>query len=338
MSATRPSATDMSTALAARVDSVVPTLLPNARRAGNYWTVGSVAGEPGKSLYVLRSGPRAGWWQDSATGEHGDLLDLAGAVNGTDLRGACDWARDFMGLAAGDHDHGQRHGGVHHQVADQHQLDEDGHRRIALALGIWKSAKPATDTLVQVYLQARGITIPIPPTIRYAPSLRHGPTALDLPAMVCAVQSPDRRIKGVHRTFLTMDGTRKAQVSAPKMMLGCCAGGAVWLGPAGPKIAIAEGIETALSVQQATGLTTWAGLSTSGIRALALPAQVRGVVLCPDGDDAGEQAAQVAARRFVAEGRAVRIARPPTGLDFNDLLNRPENVVSFPCQTEAAHG
>ena len=95
---------------------------------------------------------------------------------------------------------------------------------------------------------------------------------------------------------------------------------AVRLGPAGPKVAVAEGIETALSVQQAAGLTTWAALSTSGIRSLVLPPQVREVVLCPDADDAGERAAQAAAERFTAEGRAVSIAKPPAGQDFNDRL------------------
>ena len=316
-----PPASELSATLAARVDSVVPTLLPNAKRAGNYWAVGSTAGEAGKSLYVLRSGPRAGWWEDTATGEHGDLLDLAGAVNGTDLRGSCDWARSFLGLGDGVHDHVHHHGGVHRQLDVQHQPNEDDQRRIAHARDIWAAAKPAADTLVETYLRARGITITIPASIRYAPALKHGPTGLLLPAMVAAVQSPDRQITGIHRTFLTQDGTRKAQVSAPKMMLGCCARGAVRLGPAGPKIAIAEGIETALSVQQATGLTTWAALSTSGIRALVLPAQVREVVLCPDADEPGEQAAQAAAERFAGEGRAVSIAGPPDGRgDFNDVL------------------
>ena len=74
------------------------------------------------------------------------------------------------------------------------------------------------------------------------------------------------------------------------------------------------------------------------MRSIILPPQVREVVLCPDGDDAGEGAAQAAARRFVAEGHKVRIARPPAGMDFNDLLIRPENVVSFPSQAETAHG
>ena len=80
MSDTYPPASELSALLAGYVDGVVPLLLSKAKQAGNYWHIGSVAGEPGKSLYILRSGPRAGKWEDTATGERGDLLDLAGAV------------------------------------------------------------------------------------------------------------------------------------------------------------------------------------------------------------------------------------------------------------------
>jgi putative DNA primase/helicase len=40
-----------------------------------------------------------------------------------------------------------------------------------------------------------------------------------------------------------------------------------------------------------------------------------------DGDAPGEAAAQDCARCWKREGRRVRIARPPQGMDFNDLLN-----------------
>jgi putative DNA primase/helicase len=61
-------------------------------------------------------------------------------------------------------------------------------------------------------------------------------------------------------------------------------------------------------------------LSTSGLRTLDLPDKVRDVIVLADGDDPGEAAAQVCARRWKREGRRVRIARPPQGMDFNNLL------------------
>jgi len=39
-----------------------------------------------------------------------------------------------------------------------------------------------------------------------------------------------------------------------------------------------------------------------------------------DGDKPGEVAARAAALRWKGEGRRVRIARPPQGMDFNDML------------------
>jgi DNA primase len=44
------------------------------------------------------------------------------------------------------------------------------------------------------------------------------------------------------------------------------------------------------------------------------------VILLADGDEAGEAAARDAGMRWMREGRRVRIARPPWGMDFNDML------------------
>jgi hypothetical protein len=86
---------------------------------------------------------------------------------------------------------------------------------------------------------------------------------------------------------------------------------------------IGEGIETCLSAMQATGYPAWAALSTSGLHSLNLPRGVRDVIVLADGDEPGEAAARDCALRWKREGRRVRIARPPAGMDFNDLLSRP---------------
>ncbi len=124
----------------------------------------------------------------------------------------------------------------------------------------------------------------------------------------------------VHRTFIARDGSDKAPVDPQKMMLGPCRGGVVRLGIPGDVLMIGEGIETCLAVMQATGKPVWAALSTSGLRALDLPGDVRNVIVLADGDDPGEVAARDAALRWKGEGRRVRIAPAPHGFDFNDLL------------------
>src|SRR5262249_11943684 len=115
-------------------------------------------------------------------------------------------------------------------------------------------------------------------------------------------------------------GLGKAPVDPQKMMLGPCRGGVVRLAQIGPVLMVGEGIETSLSAMVATGYPSWAALSTSGMRSLNLPNCVREVIVLADGDKAGEAAAQVCAIRWRCEGRSVRIARPPQGMDFNDVL------------------
>jgi putative DNA primase/helicase len=103
-------------------------------------------------------------------------------------------------------------------------------------------------------------------------------------------------------------------------MLGPCRGGAVRLGESTETLMVGEGVETCLSAMQATGIPAWAALSASGLVNLCLPLAVRDVIILADGDDAGERSALKAAFKWKQEGRGVRIARPPQGMDFNDML------------------
>jgi hypothetical protein len=205
-----------------------------------------------------------------------------------------------------------------------HRLEDDvrrwSKRRRELAHRIWKSALPPHGTLVEVYLRSRGLILGLTPTLRFHPSLKH-PSGRFWPAMVASVTSgEDGELLGIHRTFLARDGVGKAQVEPTKMMLGPCRDGVVRLAEPGKVLMIGEGVETCLAAMQATGNAAWAALSSSGLRTLHLPDTLRDLIILADGDDAGETAAAVAATRWMSEGRRVRIARPPRGMDFNDLL------------------
>jgi hypothetical protein len=130
----------------------------------------------------------------------------------------------------------------------------------------------------------------------------------------------------IHRTYLTPDGSGKADVPKPRMMLGSVAGGAVRLGAVGEHgvVGLGEGIETCLSVMQVCPeLPVWAALSSGNMEQVVLPPEVTRVVIIADhdGEGVGLEAAERAAARFHAEGRRVWIAHPPdAGDDFNDLL------------------
>jgi putative DNA primase/helicase len=211
-----------------------------------------------------------------------------------------------------------RHSAAHTATTSQPNCDDA--KRSAAALAIWQSAMPAQETLVTTYLASRGLHLPAPPTLRFHAKLRH-PSGGVWPGMVALVtHGSDNAPLAIHRTFLARDGDGKAPVDPQKMMLGPCRGGAVQLGTPNGVLMVGEGIETCLAAMRATGNAAWAALSTSGLRALDLPDALRDVVILADGDAPGEAAAYDCARRWKREGRRVRIARPPQGMDFNDLL------------------
>ncbi len=287
----------------------------------------SIDGEVGQSLGVRLSGPKAGLWKDFATGGCGDPLDLIQAVRNTNKAGAIQWTKEWLGIT-GDLSAVRTHapGNRRRESGD---TEVDDLRRIAYAGDLWCQVKSAAGTAVETYLRGRAITLTIPPTIKYLSMAKHTPTGLNLPVMLAAVQGPNRKITGVHRTYLTIDGSGKAPVSKPKMMFGKVAGGAVRLARHGPELAIGEGIESCLSYLQATGTPTWAALSATNIPVVGIPSDVETVVLLADGDQAGEDAVKKVARKLSRQGRRVRIVRPPIGQDFNDVL-----MTSAPRSTE----
>jgi putative DNA primase/helicase len=218
---------------------------------------------------------------------------------------------------------GRRHGRLTRRQlssAAKEELDRDDAKRIQAALRIWGATVPPNGTLAETYLHSRCIVMPIPATLRFHAGIKH-PRGEFWPAMVALVTlGSDDTPLAIHRTFLACDGGSKAPVDPQKMMLGPCRGGAVRLGVPGDVLMVGEGIETCLAAMQATGNPAWAALSTSGLRALDLPEAVRDVIVLADGDNPGETAARNCALRWKCEGPRVRIARPPQGMDFNDLL------------------
>jgi hypothetical protein len=215
-----------------------------------------------------------------------------------------------------------RRGGelIHLQPSLKDERDGGDARRTVAALRVWRATVPADGSLVETYLNSRGIVIPVPITVRFHTGIKH-PRGQHWPALVALVtRGSDDAPVAVHRTFLARDGAGKAPVEPSKMMLGPCRGGAVRLAMPGDVLMVGEGIETCLAAMQATGHAAWAALSTSGLRALDLPADMRNVIVLADGDEPGEAAACDRAWRWKREGRRVRIARPPQGMDFNDML------------------
>ncbi len=210
--------------------------------------------------------------------------------------------------------------GTAKQQHDTKAKEASDRQRTEMALRIWAETQPTAGSLVETYLRSRSINIPSPPSLRFHPALKHASGGL-WPAMVALVtRGMGGEPAGIHRTFLCPDGRGKAPVQPDKMMLGPCRGGVVRLGPATNPLMVGEGIETCLAAMQEASLPAWAALSASGLRSLDLPSEIQEVIVLADGDGAGESAARTAALWWRREGRLVRIARPPAGMDCNDML------------------
>jgi hypothetical protein len=200
-------------------------------------------------------------------------------------------------------------------------------KRAQQAQRVWMRAQPIAGTVAEGYLRGRGITCPLPDTLRFDPQCWHA-TAKTFPALVALVEGGAGF--AVHRTYLRCDGSGKADVTPSKAMLGAVQRGAVRLSNGPQTLAVAEGIETALSLS--SGLlrvpaTVWAALSTSGIRGLHLPDKPGRLTIAPDGDTAGREAANTLAIRAHALGWQVSLLPAPDGRDWNDILNMKGEAV-----------
>jgi hypothetical protein len=211
--------------------------------------------------------------------------------------------------------------------------------KVAKALDAWRRSVSATGTLIEGYLQGRGIISPPPPSIRFLPRQRNWSDGKPYPAMISLVQRvPNDDERGLqtgavlidaaaHFTFLQGGGegpVRKAATDASKLTLGQLRHGGVWLTPVNEineQLAVAEGIETALSVQQITNLPTVAALSAAGMRSLRWLPRVRRLWIAADNDEVGRGAAEVLLARALRAGLQAHIKLPARGMnDFNDLL------------------
>jgi hypothetical protein len=209
--------------------------------------------------------------------------------------------------------------------------------KIARALKLWGKAASAAGTPVESYLRGRSITVAVPAAIRSLPRQRNWNDGRDYAAMIALVErlpedgeGPAGVLipSGVHVTFLERSGAatsfKKAATDSNKLSLGQLRHGGVWLTPIEQicgDLAVAEGIETALSVMQITGLPTVATLSAAGMHTFLWPPQIRRLWIAADNDEAGMRAAKALLARALCAGIRADIKIPRGGHnDFNELI------------------
>lgn len=209
---------------------------------------------------------------------------------------------------------------------------DDTPRRANRASETWEQAHPITSgDPVHRYLAGRGIVLKFwPEDLRTHPNMDYWEINNNgkpirtgtLPAMIAVVRSPTGKPVALHRTYLTMEG-QKAPVKSPKkiMKVHDLTGSAIRLfSPRDGFLAVAEGIEDALSAWILWKIPCWAAIGTSGMKSFTPPGEVKEVLVLSDNDEPGKKAALELDFRLKETKKAVRVMTPSGQKDINQLL------------------
>lgn len=347
--------------LNARAHELCRQLLPNGRRAGHEYFVGGVDGAPGDSMAINLGNRAGVWmdFATGEGGDAIDLI--AAVQFRGDNRQAIAWARSWLGLDGLDPNRLKitRQAVSAKAKKDETALTdaERSERAARLYRGAkaWNGPNGILGTPAEAYLAGRSIALRalprLPGALAYSEKVWNPERRDQMPAMLAAVVRRNA-VVAVHRTYLAVapDGSaRKAAVVNPKLSLGPVLGGVIPLArgasslrwhdlwdaelaldwpacDADRSVTLCEGIEDGLSLAMADpARRVCACVSLANMASVDLPPACKDVVIAADNDRPGSKAATAGLPRVVrtlqAQGRTVRIARPPAGRkDFNDWL------------------
>jgi hypothetical protein len=207
---------------------------------------------------------------------------------------------------------------------------DDSREERERAFTIWREAGPSHNTLVQLYLNNRGIhDIPGPHVLRFHPHCPFGP-GVRIPCMVALFTSIDNNEPAaIHRTPIAGDGKK-----AGKPLALAPTGGAVIRLDRDEDVHeglhLGEGIETTLAGRQRYDFRpAWAAGSAGGIASFPLLSGVEALTLLVDRDPpnergqpgSGPRAATECWNRWIAAGREVRaFTSSELGCDIADII------------------
>ena len=191
-------------------------------------------------------------------------------------------------------------------------LEQAAERMTASARRLWGDARAIAGTPAERYLPLRGLGTDSP-ELRFHVRAPCDPWPLTYcrPALIAAVRDATGLV-AVHRSFLDPARDRLAAIEGARRALGALGRGAVRSGGTAPRIGLAEGIETALSVTALFGLPCWATLGTERFRLVELPPEVVEVVLFLDNDHGGRRAEALACEALAGRVAGVRYPRQAT--------------------------
>lgn len=197
--------------------------------------------------------------------------------------------------------------------------EDHARQQRAKAQAMWGGRLLAPSSPVEIYLRdVRGYSGPIPATIGYLPAAKpeHYPAMISAFGF-CDEQEPGALkvaadvVRGVHLTLLKPGGISKADIHPNKIMVGPSNGWPIVLAPSNDPLGliICEGIETGLSLHEATGCGVWAAGCASRMPALAekVPNYIDCVTVAAEADVAGRIGAEELVRRLKTRGLHVEM-------------------------------
>ena len=207
---------------------------------------------------------------------------------------------------------------------------EERRRRIERAREIWDASVSPLRTIVEVYLW-RERQLNLEPdvagsVIRYHPECPWGDKLTGrtffTPCMIAAMRDvQSNEIVAVQRTRLSPVGQK-----IDRRMLGPAAGAAIKLDSNDAVthgLAIAEGVETAMTARQLGLRPTWALGSSEPIKSFRVLAGIESLTILGERCPASAEAIEACGRRWRAAGREVFVNRPIVGKDLNDSWRAP---------------
>ena len=323
-----PTARELRDRLQPHTEAILAQIAPAARKQGNRFVLGSIAGEPGYSLHISPSGD----WIDRANpSDSGDILALVREVAcGGDSKAAYKWALQFLGEDATSR---RREVPVLVETARPKHVTLSMSGRLT-----WAHTKPITaEDPAGKYLLSRGCMLPHPDgDLRWVAEHEHpsGHTVPALVGLITDIRDAARQLS-LHQTWITTDGSGrkvfdhlnhrpKHQRPLSRLTLPghTTKGGCIRLWPDAAVttgLGVAEGIETALTLAKEI-TPVWSLLTAGELAELPYLYPVESLTVAVDNDAAGMKAFLSVAARWEREGSEVFAVRAKEAkADLNDL-------------------
>ena len=325
--------------LADSAESIVEEVLgrPNERlSSASEWRYGNKG-----SLAISIGGDKTGVWYDFESGDSGDLIGLIQKKTGMNFPETLKFVAGRFGSAQyirlpehritkNDYVENERHAG--------RDISKDKTSKYAEKLAA--ESLPIAGTIVEKYLkEIRSIQNITGTDIRYHPQVftGKGETQKYMPAMLSLAKDKDGKIQCVQATYLDPKTAGKADLTVNKRTYASPSGALVFLQKQEEVIGkdktsyVAEGVETGLSIKDATGNgEVVVTLGKSNFAKIEPQSVGQKVVFCLDNDGSDthtDATINKAAERLIGFGKEVFIAIPEQietdgqlqKTDFNDI-------------------